>query len=59
MDLMNALAQAGGVEAAADGMRGHAAASPQGFGGLGAILASLAAARAVWAAGFSAESVAR
>jgi len=61
MDLMNALAQAGGVDAisrelgvdqatarsglgallpaVADGMRGQAAASPQGFGGLGSILA--------------------
>ena len=63
MDLMNALAQAGGVDAisrelgvdqttarsglsallpaVADGMRGQAAASPQGFGGLGSILAGL------------------
>lgn len=63
MDLMNALAQAGGVEAisrelgvdqataqsglnallpaVADGMRGQAAASPQGFGGLGDILGQL------------------
>jgi hypothetical protein len=63
MDLMNALAQAGGVEAisrelgvdqataqsgldallpaVADGLRGQAAASPQGFGGLGAILGQL------------------
>ena len=63
MDLMNALTQAGGVDAisrelgvdqatarsglsallpaVADGMRGQAAASPQGFGGLGSILAGL------------------
>ncbi len=63
MDLMNALAQAGGVDAISrelgvdqstaqnglrallpavtDGMRGQAAASPQGFGGLGSILAGL------------------
>ena len=63
MDLMNALVQAGGVEAisrelgvdqstaqsglnallpaVADGMRGQASASPQGFGGLGAILGQL------------------
>jgi hypothetical protein len=63
MDLMNALAQAGGVEAisrelgvdqataqsglnallpaVADGMRGQAAASPQGFGGLGDLLGQL------------------
>ena len=63
MDLMNALAQAGGVDAISrelgvdqttaqnglqallpavtDGMRGQASASPQGFGGLGSILAGL------------------
>ena len=63
MDLMNSLAQAGGVDAISrelgvdqstaqnglqallpavtDGMRGQAAASPQGFGGLGSILAGL------------------
>jgi len=63
MDLMNALAQEGGVEAVSrelgvdqataqggisallpavvDGMRGQAAGSPQGFGGLGSILAGL------------------
>ncbi len=63
MDLMNALAQAGGVDAISrelgvdqstaqnglkallpavtEGMRGQAAASPQGFGGLGSILAGL------------------
>jgi hypothetical protein len=63
MDLMNALAQTGGIDAmsrelgidqataqsglnallpaVADGMRGQAAASPQGFGGLGAILGQL------------------
>ena len=63
MDLMNALAQAGGVEAISrelgvdqataqsglqallpavtDGMRGQANNSPQGFGGLGSILAGL------------------
>jgi len=63
MDLMNALAEAGGVDAIArelgvdqstaqngmqallpavtDGMREQASASPQGFGGLGSILAGL------------------
>ncbi len=63
MDLINALAQAGGVEAISrelgidnatarsglgallpavtDGMRGQAASSPQGFGGLGSILGQL------------------
>lgn len=63
MDMMNALAQAGGIDAISrelgvdqstaenglrallpavtDGMRGQAAASPQGFGGLGSILAGL------------------
>ena len=63
MDLMNALTQAGGVDAISrdlgvdrstaqnglqallpavtDGMRGQAAASPQGFGGLGSILGGL------------------
>ncbi len=63
MDLMDALAQEGGVEAISrelgvdqstaqsglgallpaviDGMRGQAAGSPQGFGGLGSILAGL------------------
>lgn len=63
MDLMNLLAQAGGVDAISrelgvdqstaqnglrallpavtDGMRGQAAASPKGFGGLGSILAGL------------------
>ena len=63
MDLMNALADAGGIDAISrelgidqqtaqsglgallpavvDGMRGQADSSPQGFGGLGSILASL------------------
>ncbi len=63
MDMMNALAPAGGIDAISrelgvdqstaqnglrallpavtDGMRGQAAASPQGFGGLGSILAGL------------------